>query len=443
MIRLISIPLVATALLLACFGATTAQQSVQEQPEPSDYEIYQSFTQAWSELQGRLDLVGSPAAADSLIAEISDLEDRFSGHRELLDEALHPRSYRAMMDRLRSRAVDTRARLAEIASLNNRIERMNRQLTSYDEQLQSLTGHADSLQQAMRSTAVEKRDLQELAAEYRRSVERRDALVRSIVDSMTVTYADLPAAQEEQLSQGGSLSGDGGPLDLIERVAARNAAFLEESADLQVMDYLRMNQVHREFSAMWNRLDEQLLSTYGEGEERRDRIQEQLTRWGERLDTQLWMAVNRDLQELNLPVAEVNGSGELFKEMDSYLDRSLERATEEGGEEVRNDWQRFNNFWTGKVQLSWAEYAGDQGFLTHRQIAELDEKVDRWALRAQPESNLFAWLFGVSMLLWLLTGLLIVRRSGGDGETQTRKGRADYSDTDTSEGAAEDIGLNR
>lgn len=412
--RFLGIPLLLTVLLLlAGFGAATAQQATQEQAEQSDYEIYQSFTGTWSQLQAELDLVGRSMAADSLITRISELEQRYAPHRELLDEALHPRTYRDMMDQLRSRAVETRARLAEIESLNNRIERMNRRLASFDQQLQHLGNRADSLQRVMQSNAVEKRELQELASEYRRSIERRDALVRSIVDSMTAAYSDLAPSQEESLRQGGAVSEEGSPLDLLERVASRNAAFLEETSNLQVIDYLRMNRVRREFAAMWDRLDEQLVSTYGDGEEKRDRIQEHLTQWKDRLDTQLWMAVNRDLQEQNLPVAEVNGSEELYHELNSYLDRSLERAAEEGGEQVQRNWQSFDNFWTGKVQMRWAEYAGEDGLLNHRQMAELDDKVDSWGIRAQPESNLFAWLFGASMFLWLLTGLLLVRRNGG------------------------------
>lgn len=379
----------------------------------SDYQVYKSFTATYEQLEQRLERAGDPEEADSLLSRISELENQYASRAAMLDEALHPREFRPMINRLRQQTRDVRSKLSRIRSLTNEVGQLHAQVNAYHNQVAHMSSQTDSLQKTIRASAVQNRELNQLSDRLRERVRARDSLIASVIDSLMITYDHLPAQSREEIrtTTDTRLPNQADALDLVEQIATGNADFLAGSAQLNTVDYLRMRSVYREFRKMWSRLDDDLLELYGAGENRGETIEEAMTQWRSRLDTQMWMAVNREFQTHNFPIGEVSSGEELFEEVNRFLSDEIERAEESSSDSMRQRYRRFNQFWNNEVQSRWAEYAGEE-FLTHKQMAAVNRDLDTWAGRVQsPDSNLFAYLFGASMFLWLLTGLLFVRKS--------------------------------
>lgn len=405
--RPLTVPVAVLVLLFSMVFSAQAQQN------RSDYEIYEDFKSSYSELEGEIDRLDRPAEADSLLGRISGFEEEYAPNEGMLDRALYPQTFRTMMTELRERARETGTKLKKISSLSEQVSQLDERLTAYNSQLQHLNSQADSLRGAMRKTTVEKRELEQLGSEYRKSIEQRDQFIMSVVDSLLITYEDLGPRREEEIrrAEGGDIQRSANALDLVRRIAAQNAEFLTGSAQLNVEDYLRMRRVQSEFSEMWTRLDDELLRLYGEDENSGREINQSLEEWNNRLGTQMWLAINQEFQSRNIPMAEVNSSGQLYEELNTYLSESLEKTEDNPSDSLREAYLAFNRFWSNEVQARWSEYMADAGVLSHGQMAAIDRNLDDWALRSQPESNLYAYLFGASMFLWLITGLLLVRRN--------------------------------
>lgn len=379
----------------------------------SDYEVYTSFTNAYEQMGKRLELVDTPAGADSLLRRISRFESQYASRSAMLDDALHPRRFRSMINSLRQEARAVRSKLSRIRSLRNEVGQLHEQLEAYHNQVAHLSHQTDSLQKTTRASAVQNRELNRLTGRLRERVRERDSLIASIVDSLIISYDHLPPRNREEIltSSEQHLPNRGDALELVERIAAANAEFLTGSAQLNAVDYLRMQNVYREFRKMWLRLDDNLLQLYGSGENRGKAIEETITQWENRLDTQMWMAVNREFQSRNIPIGEVTTADELYDEVNRYISEEIRRAEENPSDSLRQRYRRFNQFWNNDVQGNWGPYAGGE-FLTHSQLAAVNRDLDIWAARLQsPDSHLFAYLFGASIFLWLLTGLLFVRKS--------------------------------
>lgn len=406
--RTLTASVTALLLLLLSMGF-----SAQAQQNRSDYETYENFRSGYSALEAEIERLEGPGEADSLLGRISALEEDYAPEEEMLDRALYPQSFRSMMAELRKRARETGNKLKRIASLREQVSQLDERLTAYNSQLEHLNSQADSLRGAMRKTAVEKRELEQLSSEYRKNIEQRDQFIMSVVDSLLLAYEDLGPRGEEEIrrAEGGDIQRSANALDLVRRIALQNAEFLTGSAKLKVEDYLRMKRVQGEFQEMWTRLDDELLRLYGEDDNSARQINRSLEEWKNRLDTQMWLAINREFRSRNIPMAEVNSSGELFEELNAYLSESLKRAEKNSSDSLREAYRNFNRFWSNEVQARWSKYMPDAGVLSHGQMAALDRNLDDWAVRSQPESNLYAYLFGASMFLWLITGLLLVRRN--------------------------------
>ncbi len=385
-----------------------------EAQNQSDYEVYKSFTATYEQLEQRLERADSPEEADSLLSRISEVEEQYASRASMLDQALHPRQFRPMINRLRQQTRDVRSKLTRIHSLRNEVGQLHTQVDAYHNQVAHLSRQSDSLQKTIRASAAQNRELNQLTDRLRERVRKRDSLIASVIDSLMITYDNLPPRSREEIrtTSDTRLSNRADALELVEQIATGNAEFLAGSAQLNAVDYLRMQNVYQEFRRMWLRLDEDLLQLYGAGENRGEAIEETITQWGNRLDTQMWMAINREFQTRNFPIGEVSSGDELYDEVNRFISEEIKRAEEESpSDSMRQRYQRFNQFWNNEVQASWGQYAGGE-FLTHKQMAAVNRDLDTWAGRVQsPDSNLFAYLFGASMFLWLLTGLLFVRKN--------------------------------
>ncbi|MDX1619296.1 MAG: hypothetical protein R3224_10965, partial [Balneolaceae bacterium] len=250
---------------------TAAAWELQAQQVQSDYEIQQNFSKQVGIIQSVLDTVESVAATEGVIRDIKTLEEEYADHQQLLNQALYPETFEQRIEELKKRTVVVRQRLATIEKQNDKLTTLNTELADYTNRLERLNARTDSLRSAIAKSTRNEKNLSGRLREYRESLERRDRLVLSIIDSMMVAYQNLNIQSAEELADAreqSRIDAGGSPLKMVRSIAAENVQFLNSSPKLAAGDYLRMNAVRHKFSALWSRMADRLITVYGDdGEE--------------------------------------------------------------------------------------------------------------------------------------------------------------------------------
>lgn len=400
--------LLSLASLLVAANLSYAQQ-VQ-----SDYQVQQEFKQTYKELSNNLENIETPAQADSLIARVRQLENTFSEHEELLDQALFPETYEERMRSLKKRTVTVQNRLTVIHEQEQKLKERNKKLTEYSTRLAQLNSQTDSLQNAIEKSVRSEKQLSNLVRQYRENLEQRDELILSIVDSVMIAYRnlDIQSLQDlENAQKRARFDADGNALKMIRNIAGENVEFLKSNPDLSAEEYLRMNAVHQEFVEMWQKVGTELVDIYG-GEnpaEAQKQVKLNIQEWGQMVDRQTWAALNRSLEEEGINIPEFGDRKSFYNGLNSYVTDAVENSTENATDKGYNRYRNFYTFWNSQVHSNWAGYLDDANILSNKQMASIDKKVDQWASIAKPESNLLVYLFGASILAVVVLGVILVR----------------------------------
>lgn len=399
-----------TVVLLAFAWIAQAQEVTK-----SDYAIQKNFKAQYEQIQNKIDTVSSVDKAQAVIDSIKALDARFQDHAELLNRALYPNTYSEEIEQLRKTSSRTLNRLKEAEQRTQKLQKLQSQLATYEDDLEQLNQQTDSLNKAMQQSIESEKQLSNMVRNYRNSLEKRDELILSFIDSMVVAYQqmDLQAIQNlEEMDSRSRLESDGDALKMLHTITMENLQILQENSEkLRLQDYIRMSAVQQEFQNMWQQLGGKITEVYdgANSEQLASEINQNLSEWDQTLRQQTFSTLSDSLQASGAEVGEFSSGDELYKSLNSYLTQQVTQSREEATEEGYNEYQQFQDFWN-RVELQWSSSLADAGILTPQQMAEIDSKVDAWAENAQPESaNVLIYILGAVVLVALVLGVLLIR----------------------------------
>jgi len=399
--------LIFSALLLGFAIDAAAQQA------KSDYEIQKTFKQEYQRLSNGLQEADSSAAIQQLIKDVKQLDDNYSEHRELLNVALYPTTYKEEMDFLKRRALTAEKQLVTIEEQEQKLQKLSGQITSYDSRLEILNKQTDSLQNAMRKSLKSEEQLAGMVRKYRENLEQRDDLILSFVDSVMITYQKLNVESMQDLENAkkkARFNADGNALKMIQDIANENISLLESNTNLSAEEYIRMSSVNQEFQTMWDKIGSKLVGIYADGnKETEENIGKAIQTWDEKLSAQTWAAIDSSFKQAGIPIDDFEDSESFYSSLNNYLEQSIQASESEAGESTLSDYQNFSNFWSERVQVEWTPHIIDAGILSSRQMATIDQQVKQWASNAEPESQLLVYLLGISVLAIVALGVILAR----------------------------------
>jgi len=401
-------------LLFGLFAIGAAAQSTQ-----SDYEIQKSFKTQYAEYEQKVEQLSSPDSAQALKTSIREFEQKYNKHADLLDKALYPDTYEQRIEKLKKSSVVAMNRLQTMKQQTKKLEKLETQLTSYENDLQQLNKRTDSLQNAMQESIQSEKKLSAMLREYRQSLEKRDELILAFIDSMVIAYQEMDLQKLddlENIDQKSRLESDGDALKMIHNISVENLDILQKNAqNLRLQDYMRMADVQQQFEKMWSRLGDKITEVYdGENaKEMASEVDQKINKWNQMLKEQTLTSLKDTLAENNIAVGGFETSDEFYSSLNSYLDNKVKKSKENASKAGYNDFTNFKSFWN-EIEVQWANNFVDAGLLSQPQMATLNAKVDNWAEHAQPRSNnLLVYLLGASVLLAVALGVMLIREKKG------------------------------
>lgn len=395
-------------ILIGLFSTAAYAQS------QSDYEIQQNFKEKYTNYQQQLEDVSSPDSAEKLISKIKEFDQKYSEHEELLNKALYPDSYDEQVEELKKSSVRTLDRVETIAKQNNQLEELETQVASYEENLGQLNEQTDSLKTAIEKSTKSERELSNMLTEYRQSLEKRDELILTFIDSMIVTYQDmdLDALEDIENYEDRSRIESNDALNLIHDISDENIRILESNSNsLELDDYMRMAEVNYQFEQMWNRLGDKIRDVYdgNNADMLTENIDSNMEQWNNLLTTNTLNKIEDIFAENNISVDSFGTSDEFYSSLNSYLDTKITESEEDRSQEGFDELQNFKEFWD-RIEIEWGNSLVYADVLEKEQMATIDEKVDHWTQIAEPRANnILVYLLGASVLLAVALGVMLIR----------------------------------
>lgn len=413
--------LLIAALMLFFVPALSAQQVT------SDYEIQKNFKQEIKSVDKALQRANTAAEVADINEQLASIDSTYSDHKELINRAIYPEKYQEKVSELRDRASLVEKRLTTIEEQEQKLNDLTDKLASYGTRLTRLDARTDSLRNAVRESVESEKQLSGQLRDYRESLQQRDELILSFIDSVVVTYRniginDLSNVESQQVRN--ELSDGDNPLSLIRSIPERNMQLIDSNTKLAAVDYLRMNAVHDEFKNMWGMVGPKLTEAYSSDPER---VQQEMLRglknWEEAIHKRMWNSMHTTFKQKSLDITEFSDSTSMFSALNSYVEQGITKSREGSDAQSYEQYQAFSDFWNNHVKKKWLPHLMQGELMTSSQVADIDQKVNQWAAIAQPESNLLAYLLGISVLMVAVLGIMLFRSKSSNGsETPNSSG---------------------
>lgn len=411
-------------ILFTLFIATflSSNFTVMAQEVKSDYEIQQNFLNEYNELHNKLTETVSTDSVNVLIERVKTLEQNYSEHRELLNVSLHPETFNGKMEELKRRVLASKSQITTIEQQEEKLQELTQQVTSYDTRLDDLNERTDSLRRAMQKSLKSEQQLTNMVRRYRESLEQRDELILSFVDSVMITYQKLQLETMQDLENAkkrARFNADGNALKMVMNIADENLTILNSGQDLTAGDYLRMNAVQQQFKNMWDKVGDNLVDIYAEGDKQKakENISSAITEWDKKVSDKTWTSINASFDSAGIDLPKFNDNETFYQTLDSYLTESIKASEKGSGGTSLKNYRAFSTFWTQRVQADWTPYIIEANVLSNEQMASLDSQLSTWASNAEPGSNnLLVYLLGFSILAIVALGIMLAREKKGPKE---------------------------
>lgn len=394
--------------LIFCLLAVTGLQAQQ-----SDYKIAENFKSDYAEINRAVETAYKSSVTDSLLQEIQQLDQEYAPHREVINTAIYPDTYKGKISELTRDARSVRHKLLVIENQEDRLKALTTETQSYKKEVVFLNSVTDSLRKEIKESQNSEERLSGLVNKYRSNIEERDEFILQVVDSLLIAYRDLSPEAVNELSEGveqGKISDEENPLLMISQIIDSNIETLKASDNtFKTEDYLRMYTVQKRFNEAWEQIGDGLVRIYG-GDQRSkwvNSVNKRLDDWKGSASFNMWNSMDDHLDRRGLELSAFDNTYSFYVSLDNYVKSETEKHRDEwlqfdGGDK----YETFNEFWNGNIKGEWGRYIQEGEILSLKQIARIDSQMVHWRNESEPVSVLVPVLFGISLLSFL--GLIIM-----------------------------------
>lgn len=398
------IPSIYIVLILALVSGTAVAQT-------SDYQVTKQFEKSYNDLEASIGEAMSSEEVDSLMTEVSELQNEFEDHKELLDHALYPQTFSSIIEDLKRDARNTEHKLLVIEDQDEKLTKLSDELASYRSEIDHLNTRTDSLRTLISDSEQSEQELAGLVQRYRNSMEQRDEFVLNMIDSLFVTYRDLEGNTFAELKEETrSLETGDNPLEVIIAIVEENIEVLKsDDGTLQTEDFLRMYVLQSRFDEVWNQIGDDLATLYGgnSAEQWESNVEEKLGDWKASASKNMWASIDEHLEQQNVDLDAFDNNKSFYEAIDSFISKATDASRDKVvTNENYDDFQRFYDFWNTKIKSDWGEFVQEGEVLTMAQISSIDAEMMTWRDEAKPRSFMIPILFGLSLIT--IVGLIIV-----------------------------------
>ena len=385
----------------------------------SDFEIVESFKAKLQKISSQIENADSLQQLNLVNGEIAELEQEFKTHKDLLDKSLYPDDFSKSLASLnnefllRQRDFITIDILqTEVVELSSQVEFLNRRNNELLVKIQDL----EAIRNKDKKTIAK---LENLVADLRANIYKRDRMVIEMVDSLMPPLmrekANLTAEDKQEII---SDEGKGNVLTNVKRTINDNTRFLEVTS-LKPKDLTEIRKQQSEFSKTWRYIGLKLIDVYSDDEQKSGEIKtidSLFTRWYRAVDREAWSTMREEFSENDIQLQKFSDAEQFKGVLISFINDEIKNIGVKSETESKNIFVNFvDSTWFASIQPTWMPYLLDNKLITGAQKDEIETKISEWKSLLYPP---MWWIYLIIALVIIGTIIFIVLRRKPKSKTE-------------------------
>ncbi len=379
----------------------------------SDYEIVQGFKSKLQQLEQRLSDAASMDDINSIASDIELLKEQYFEHKELLDKSLYPDDFNKSLAKLKNnlnvKASDyTHIEIlqTEVIALRDEVDRLNTRNRELINQIAAL--------EASKQKDVETiKKLENLVANLRASLLKRDNLILGIVDSLTPKLtADVSSLTADDKVRIAAEFEKNYVLLNVKRSLRDHVRFLEVTT-LKPDDIRDIKQQQDQFVSTWQKIGVGLVEVYAAQKDKSNELKEidaLFTNWQTAIKNEAWNSIKEEFALNGIYFQHFKSGQEFTVEITRFIDEEFKNYNIKSKEESERVYTMFvDSTWFKSIQPEWMPYLIDSKMLSVQQKGLIDSKISEWKAIVFPRD--ITWFYyAAAGLVVILIGFLILKR---------------------------------
>jgi DNA repair exonuclease SbcCD ATPase subunit len=376
-----------------------------------DYQIVQNFKNKQQQIEDSIQTADSLSQLENLSAEIEKLKENYSQYKTLLDKSLYPEDFNSTINRLNNRLDLRKGDFTQINVLQTQVTELKDQFDQLNQRNNELINQVTQLTEQSKKDKQKIAQLERSISELKNSLQKRDELVMTMVDSLIPASSRVSNLSPEQKQKVITESKKVNLVSNILKSIEDNIRFIEITK-LNPDDVDQMKKQQQDFARMWRNAGPKIIDIYsqrGQNINQLKAVDSAFTAWHNVINQEPWNSIREDYSKYNINLPRFNSGKQFTETMTSYVDDQIKNIEMKGKEESEQEYKYFvDSVWFSQIKPNWVPYLVDNKMITAAQKDTIENKFSQWNDEVHPSR--LNWLYIIIGILIIVVVILLFTR---------------------------------
>jgi len=361
----------------------------------SDLEIVDNFKAEYTSIESSIKNASSLDDLKNVSTKINLLRENYADHKELLDKSLYPDNYQSSIDKLNKDYLMRQGDFTTIDVLQTEVTALNEQVEFLNQRNNELLSQVRTLEAQRDKDAKSIKKLENLVAQLRSSIRKRDELVLSMIDSlMPPIMREKDVLTTEDKNMIAKEEQEDNVIENVKRTIKDNIKFMQVTS-LKPNDLNAIREQQEDFSEKWKKVGVKLVEVYSEDKKKADElkeIDELFDSWYAAVENEAWYSINEDFSLNGIELRSFKNGNQFTNSVLLFIGDELKNLGIKSDEESKRIYTEFaDSTWFAVIQPVWMNYLIENNMLTDENKDKMQSKIAEWKNALYP-SNWWIYL---------------------------------------------------
>jgi hypothetical protein len=380
----------------------------------SDYAVVQGFKDEYKKIEQQIKNASSLEELNVVVTSIKEFEGKYAEHKELLDKSLYPDKFDKSIQKLNAAFVIRQNDFATIDVLQTEVIELKSQIDFLNERNNELIAQIEDLKWQSKKDKKKLAEYENLIADLRASIKKRDRLVISMVDSlMPPIMREKAVLTTEDKKQIYSDAEREHVIDNVKVTLGDNIKFLEVTS-LEPADIKEIKKQQEEFANTWKVIGPKLVDVYAEKERKSEELLEidsLFTYWLQNaVEGNVWKSIREEFEKNDILLRGFKNGDEFTSAIVLYINDEIKSIGVKNKESSEKAFTVFvDSTWYATVQPVWMNHLLENGMLSIENKNDIESDIAKWKDALYP-SNWWIFLLVALALIFAAVVIIIIKR---------------------------------
>lgn len=379
----------------------------------SDYETLQNFKGRYKQIEESIKNVSSVDECTIISEKINNLKSDFAGNKTFLNKTLYPENFESAFVKIENALESKKTDLGQISTLTTQVGTLQTQVTQLNQKNEELIKQINELMVKSEKDQTTISELKRLVAQLRGNINKRDILVRDLVDSLLVEFIKSPQNLSQKESQ--AIMSKVNKANLfynIERTIADNIQFTKVT-QMTTDDLSQMKKQYTDFDKVWKQIGPRLSSVYLNKKQKKSEIAQidsLFIQWNDQIDGGIWRSINNLFTSKNINLIPFNNANQFVDNVSAFINDEIKNLGVKSKNESKDIFYTFTDSVYYKTFVKkWFPVLIENNMMTQSQKDIIDAKIEIW--KKEATSSFSYWVYIIAIAIIFLVVAYIFQRT--------------------------------